>query len=105
MRVQSYADAFAAGGALQAARAAVSSAPPEGRSRGRRGADRQKRLAERDPGRPGPRGDAAGRPLDGHPAANPQVALATTLARIALATGQEVQTSRHAVIEVYADRG
>lgn len=103
MRVQSYADGLARTGAMQAARAAVSSAAAEGQPRGRRGADRPKRLAERDLVRPGPRGDAAGRAFEDHAPTDPHMALASTLARLTLAAGQAPQTSRRVVIAAYAD--
>lgn len=101
MRVQSHADMLLGHGAREPSRVLVSTALPDSRSRNKRAAERQKRPAERDRRRAEPAAGAG--PRDLFPAPDPGLALASTLAHLALTAVRDVQVSRGAALEAYAE--
>lgn len=101
MWVQSRADMLRGPGAREPTRVLVSTALPDGRSRAKRTAERQKRPAERERRRAEP--TAAADPFDAVSAPDPGLALASTLAHLALTAVRDVQVSRSAALEAYAE--
>lgn len=103
MRVPSYADTLLGPGAREPLRAMVSTALPDSRSRAKRAAERQKRPAERDRRRAEPRAEAADDAFDATATADPGLGLASTLAHLALSAVRDVQVTRAAAMEAYAE--